>query len=94
VVTLPLNCVVPPVFVVKLVAITLLNVVVPMLFALIFPKLVISPTLFVNVIFPLLTSRVKSLSPLTLPLNNIFPDVPVFKLELAPRVTSLVKVIF
>jgi len=80
--------------VVKLVAITLLNVVVPMLFALIFPKLVISPTLFVNVIFPLLTSRVKSLSPLTLPLNNIFPDVPVFKLELAPRVTSLVKVIF
>ena len=65
--TLPFNCVIPPIFVVKLVAVTLLNVVVPVLFALIFPKFIS----LVKVKFPVPEFAIKLLLPLTVLLKVI-----------------------
>jgi len=63
VVTLPLSCVVPPVFVVKLVAVIAFNDVVPVLFNVKFPKVPVCA----KVILLLPASKVKS-PPLTLSL--------------------------
>ena len=72
-VTLPFNCVVPPEFVVKLVAVTLLNVVIPVLFAVIFPKFIS----LVKVKFPVPEFAIKSkpvpVSLLTFPVKLISP---------------------
>ena len=67
--TLPLSCVVPSVFVVKLVAVTLLNVVVPVLFAVIFPKFIS----LVKVKFPVPEFAIKSKPVPVIVLLNIIP---------------------
>ena len=67
--TLPLSCVIPPEFVVKLVAVTLLNVVVPVLFAVIFPKFIS----LVKVKFPAPEFAVKSKPIPVIVLLNIIP---------------------
>ncbi|GCL38692.1 hypothetical protein SR1949_38100 [Sphaerospermopsis reniformis] len=77
VVILPFNDVVPPAFVSKLAAVTVLNVVVAALLAIIFPTAVV----LTRVIFPVKALTVK------LPLTLLFPNVILFascKLTLFP----------
>ena len=71
---MPFNDVVPPTFVSKLAAVTVLNVVIPVLLAIIFANAVVLPIACANVKFPAPAFKVKLLLPSTSSLKVIpFP---------------------
>ena len=88
--------VVPPVFVVRLLAVTvLLNLLIPVLLTAKSPNAWVFPTLPIKLTLPVPESTVRLLFPSTVPLNIISPaPVPVSRVILFSNTTFLVRVIF